>query len=100
LQLAERINAITRNETPIALKPARDWDRSGQRFGDPTKARETLGFRAYVSHEEGLRLTVEWMRANHATILRCMMQHAHFVPEVRLYQRRGPRTEPLTARSH
>jgi nucleoside-diphosphate-sugar epimerase len=35
-QLAERINAITGNTTAIALAPARDWDHSGQRFGDPT----------------------------------------------------------------
>ena len=27
--LAERVNELTRNGTPIALKPARDWDRSG-----------------------------------------------------------------------
>ena len=43
-ELAERINALTGNPTPIALAPARDWDRSGQRFGDPTKAREKLGW--------------------------------------------------------
>jgi nucleoside-diphosphate-sugar epimerase len=89
LQLAERINAIIGNTTPIALKPARDWDRSGQRFGDPTKAREKLGFAAKVAHEQGLRRTIEWTRANHSAILGCMMRHAHFVPEVRRYLRQG-----------
>lgn len=84
-QLAERVNALTGNPTPIALTPARDWDRSGQRFAATDKAREKLGFVAQVSHEEGLRRTVAWMQANKATILRCMMQHAHFVPEVRGY---------------
>ena len=84
-ELAERVNALTDNETPIALKPARDWDHSGHRFGDPSKARDELGFTATVDHCDGLRRTVEWTRKNRDTILRCMMQHAEFVPEVRAY---------------
>ena len=85
LHLAERLNALLENKTPIALKPARDWDRSGQRFADATKARIKLGFQAAVGHEEGLRRTIDWTRANRSTILRCMLAHAHFVPEVRRY---------------
>ena len=85
LQLAERINAATGNKTPIALTPARDWDRSGQRFAATDKAREKLGFAAEVGHEDGIRRTVEWTKANKSTILRCMIQHAHFVPDVRKY---------------
>lgn len=84
-RLAERVNALTGNPTPIALAPARDWDRSGQRFAATEKATEKLGFTAQVTHDEGLRRTVEWTRANRETILRCMLQHAHFVPEVREY---------------
>jgi UDP-glucose 4-epimerase len=85
LQLAERINLLTGNRTPIALMPARQWDRSGQRFGDPSKARERLGFVARTRHEEGLRVTVAWMQSNRETILRCMLQHKHFLPEVKVY---------------
>lgn len=83
--LAERINRLAGNATPIAMTPARDWDRSGQRFAATAKAREKLGFVADTSHEDGIRRTVEWTRANRATILRCMMQHAHFLPAVRAY---------------
>ncbi len=85
LQLAERINAMTGNKTPIGLKPARDWDRSGQRFGDPAKAKEKLGFMAEISHEEGLRRTIEWTMDNRSTILACMLRHVHFMPELRKY---------------
>jgi nucleoside-diphosphate-sugar epimerase len=92
-QLAERINALTGNRTPIEITSARDWDRSGQRFGDPTKAREKLGFVAAIGHDEGLKRTVEWTRANRATILRCMLQHALFMPELRPYPR-DKRAEP------
>jgi UDP-glucose 4-epimerase len=84
-ELAERVNAATGNPTPIALTPARDWDRSGQRFAATGKAREKLGFVAEVSHEDGVRRTVEWTKTHRSEILRCMMQHAHYVPEVRRY---------------
>jgi nucleoside-diphosphate-sugar epimerase len=84
-ELAERINAATGNVTPIALTPARDWDRSGQRFAATDKAREKLGFVASVSHEEGIRRTVDWTRDSRQTILRCMLAHTHFMPEVRRY---------------
>lgn len=84
-ELAERINRLTGNATPIALTPARDWDRSGQRFAATDKAREKIGFTAQIDHEEGVRRTVEWTKANKGTIHRCMMAHAHFVPDVRKY---------------
>lgn len=84
-ELAERINAATGNTTPIALTPARDWDRSGQRFAATGKAREKLGFAAEVAHEDGIRRTVEWTKGNRATILRCMLSHAHFLPELQRY---------------
>lgn len=83
--LAERINEITDNPTPIAMTPARNWDRSGQRFADTKKASEKLGFVAEIDHVEGLRRTITWTKANRETILRCMLQHRHFVPEVYQY---------------
>ena len=58
LELAGLINAITGNKTPYDLKPKRDWDTSGKRFGDPTKSREKLGFEAKVGIKEGLDRTV------------------------------------------
>jgi nucleoside-diphosphate-sugar epimerase len=86
-KLAERINTLAGNATPIALTPARDWDRSGQRFGDPSKAADKLGFTAKVAHEDGLAATIAWTRDNMDRILRCMNQHERFVPQVRAYSR-------------
>jgi len=80
LELATQINELTDNPAPIALAPARDWDRSGRRFGDPTKAREQLGFSAATALRDGLAETIAWTRANRDTIRRCMLQHARFVP--------------------
>jgi nucleoside-diphosphate-sugar epimerase len=83
LDLARLINELTDNPTPIVLAPAREWDRSGKRFGAPEKARRELGFTAATPLREGLRRTIEWTRGNRDTICRCMLQHARFLPEVR-----------------
>lgn len=74
--LAERINALTGNKTPVELRPARDWDRSGRRFGSTEKAAREIGFTARVSHEDGLRRTVEWTKTNASLIRACIDQHA------------------------
>lgn len=74
-ELAERINALARNPTPVAVSPRRTWDRSGRRFGSTEKARAALGFEARVPHEEGLRRTVEWTRGERELIERCMARH-------------------------
>jgi nucleoside-diphosphate-sugar epimerase len=74
--LADAINRATGNQTPHDLKPARDWDRSGRRFGDPSKSRAQLGFAATTPLDEGLARTVAWTRANLPRIRRCMAAHA------------------------
>ncbi len=83
LDLARTINELTGNPTPIALAPARDWDRSGRRFGDPGKARRELGFVADTPLRDGLRRTIDWTRANRDMIRRSMLQHAPHLPELR-----------------
>jgi len=82
LDLANHINAMTGNKTALDLRPARDWDRSGRRFGDPAKARDKLDFVAGTSLEDGLERTIEWTRRNLPTIKRCMAQHVTFLPEI------------------
>jgi UDP-glucose 4-epimerase len=84
-ELAEHINSLIGNRTPIALAPARDWDRSGQRFGDPTKAAQRLGFTASVKHGDGLATTIAWTQQNKSRILGCMRQHARYMPQVKAY---------------
>lgn len=83
LKLAGIVNELTQNPTPIALAPAREWDRSGRRFGAPEKAREQLGFVAATPLRDGLERTIAWTRASRDTIRRCILQHARFLPEVR-----------------
>jgi len=73
--LAYQINQLTGNPTPVDLKPARDWDRSGKRFGSTEKSRERLEFEAGINISEGLLRTVEWTQANKATIQRTIANH-------------------------
>jgi nucleoside-diphosphate-sugar epimerase len=80
LDLARLVNELTGNAAGIDLKPARDWDRSGKRYGDPAKARRELGFEAGTGLREGLERTVAWTRANADVIRRCIAQHSYFMP--------------------
>jgi UDP-glucose 4-epimerase len=75
-ELAEVVNELTGNPTPIALAPARDWDHSGQRFGDTAKPRSELGFEANMPLREGLERTIAWTRENGEWIESCMARHA------------------------
>jgi UDP-glucose 4-epimerase len=73
--LADRINALTGNTSPIDLRPARTWDRSGRRFGSTEKTCEQLGFTAVVGLDDGLAQTVEWTRANLPRVEECIARH-------------------------
>lgn len=76
-ELADRVNAVTGNPTPVEVAPPRSWDRAGRRLGSTEKARRALAFEAEVEIDDGLRRTVVWMRENLELIDRCVEQHAH-----------------------
>lgn len=82
LQLATLINEFTKNKTPVDLKPARDWDRSGKRFASTQKAQEELGFVAQVEIHEGIQRTVEWIQANEEVIRRSIAKHQKMMNQV------------------
>ena len=75
IDLAELVNELTANPTPIALTPPRDWDHSGQRYGSPEKAQTELGFGCEVGLREGLARTVNWTRDNLLRIERAIEKH-------------------------
>ncbi len=74
--LAETINRLAENPTPIQLGPRRDWDRSGRRYGSTAKARAELGFTAQIDLPQGLARTITWTRENLDRIERCIQRHA------------------------
>ncbi len=73
--LAAMINDLTGNATPPDLRPARDWDRSGKRFGSTEKSRNEIGFTASVSITEGLPRTVAWAKKHAELIRRLIANH-------------------------
>ncbi len=82
LELAELVNELTGNETPVALTPARDWDHSGQRYGSPDKATAELAFSCEVGLREGLERTVAWTRDNLPRIERAIEKHSKQMAEL------------------
>ena len=75
-RLAETIVRLTGSTSPIELRPAREWDRSGHRYGSPEKAKRELGFEASTQLEEGLQRTIDWMSAHLELIEGCIERHS------------------------
>jgi len=73
--LAKIINDATGNKTPVAMKPVRDWDRSGRRFGTTEKSKQQLGFEVDINILDGIHQTVEWTSANKARITDAISNH-------------------------
>lgn len=82
LDLAKIINKLTGNKTPLDLRPARDWDRSGKRFASTQKTRERLDFKAEVPIGEGLTRTIEWTKNNKDLIHGCIKRHEKQVKQI------------------
>jgi UDP-glucose 4-epimerase len=80
--LAERIIRLAQSGSELRIAPARDWDRSGHRFGSTVKAERELDFHATTTLESGLARTIEWTSANLETIERCIRRHSDRVPEL------------------
>lgn len=78
-ELAELINNLTQNSANFDLKPARDWDRSGKRYGNIEKSYKELGFKASTSMREGLEKTINWTIKNKSLIESCINQHRIFM---------------------
>ena len=77
--LAETICKFTNSKSKLNLQPPREWDHSGRRYGDPTKAEKKLGFKCKVDLEEGIRKTVLWTKENYKFIDSCIEKHSYFM---------------------
>ncbi len=84
-ELASIINELTHNTTQVGEEPARPWDRSGKRHGDPTKSMRELGFEAQINLPDGLNQTIEWTKNNDDLIKQCMAKHQRYLPALQAY---------------
>jgi nucleoside-diphosphate-sugar epimerase len=85
VRLAEMINEMTGNPTPVTFLPGREWDRSGKRFGSTVKAMGELGFTAKTGIREGLKLTIDWTVENMEMITASILQHKPQLKELAKY---------------
>jgi UDP-glucose 4-epimerase len=81
-ELAEEIKKKTGNTAPLDVRPARDWDNSGRRFGSTEKSFRELGFQAKISIEEGIERTVQWTKSNAEVISGCIDKHEDKMKEI------------------
>lgn len=70
LELAQTIRTMTDSSSSIQLIPyesayPRGFEDTRRRVPDTTRARETLGFDARVTLEDGMRRTVDWCREHY-----------------------------------
>jgi nucleoside-diphosphate-sugar epimerase len=82
LELANLVNELTGNPTPIEFEPAREWDRSGKRFGSTEKATAQLHFSAETDLRTGLIQTIQWTRDHLNYIEHTMLKHVDRMPEL------------------
>jgi nucleoside-diphosphate-sugar epimerase len=87
LELAQTINRLTANPVPMQLGPARDWDRSGKRFGSTAKARQELAFVAKTKLVDGLTKTIAWTLQNMGLLDVSIAKHREYVQVSSLYER-------------
>ena len=79
-ELADLINQLTDNPSPVKYLPGRDWDRSGRRVGCIEKSREQLGFQAETTLQDGLKKTVKWTKTHLVFIEKTIRKHDRFLP--------------------
>jgi nucleoside-diphosphate-sugar epimerase len=78
-ELAELINQLTDNSSPVKYLPGRDWDRSGRRVGCIEKSREQLGFQAKTTLQDGLKKTIKWTKTHLDFIDKTIRKHERFL---------------------
>ena len=80
--LAKKIVAICKSNSQVQLKPKRNWDNSGKRFGSTVKSKTKLGFEAKIGLEEGLKNMIEWTVTNRSIIEKCIRKHDACMKEI------------------
>jgi UDP-glucose 4-epimerase len=70
LDMAARINELTRNEAGIVTAQKRIWDTKNRLLASIDRAKDLLGYEPNMGFDGGLKKTIEWFRDNWEDILR------------------------------
>ncbi len=63
-QMAEMVNRVTGNVTPINYKPKRKWDTKSRLLASIEKAERLVNYKPIIPFEEGFRTNIDWFRDN------------------------------------
>lgn len=74
-KLAKLIIELTDSKSSISLNPRRNWDNSGRRVADISKAQRELGFQNSIELKKGLENTILWTTTNRRKIQSCIDRH-------------------------
>ncbi len=77
--LAETIINILNSKSELELRPQREWDNSGRRFGDPSKSENEIGFKCKYDLQNGLNETIKWTLNNKHLIEKCINNHKFYL---------------------
>ena len=77
--LAEIIINLTNSSSRINIAPAREWDRSGRRVGNPEKSKGDLEFEASYELATGIIETIEWTKSYKTVIELAIRQHKSLI---------------------
>jgi len=64
IDLAEMVNELAENKTPIKFLKRRKWDTKPRLIGSYEKASKHIGYEPKTSFQQGMKNTVEWFREN------------------------------------
>jgi nucleoside-diphosphate-sugar epimerase len=62
--LADMINALTGNKAGTVLAGKRKWDTKNRLLASVDRAKNLLGYEPATPFEDGLKLTIDWFKAN------------------------------------
>lgn len=62
--LADMVNAVTGNKTPIHFMARRKWDTKPRLLASIEKAEKLVGYKPLVDFKEGFRQSIEWFNEN------------------------------------
>jgi nucleoside-diphosphate-sugar epimerase len=74
-EVASLIVDLTGSSSKLIFEGRRDWDHSGRRFGDPSKAKRDLEFSASTDFITGIKRTIEWTKSNTILIENSISKH-------------------------
>ena len=64
MDAATMINECTKNEAGIRTTQTRTWDTRTRVLASVDRAHQAFGYEATMPFEEGLRVTIDWFKAN------------------------------------